>query len=72
MPSSLGFQEMVIVLVIALIVLGPRRLPEVARSLGSGLREFKHALAQGGRADADTDEDVDDDDQSPELVPPRI
>ena len=37
--------KILIVLVIALIVLGPKRLPEAGRSLGSGIREFKDAIA---------------------------
>jgi sec-independent protein translocase protein TatA len=36
--------ELVIVLVIALIVLGPKKLPEAGRSVGRGMREFKDAL----------------------------
>lgn len=32
---------------VALIVLGPRRLPEVARALGKGMREFREAMAEG-------------------------
>jgi sec-independent protein translocase protein TatA len=43
MPN-VGPMELVIVLVVALIVLGPKRLPEVGRSLGNGLREFKDSL----------------------------
>jgi len=43
MPN-VGPLEIVVVLVIALIVLGPRRLPEFGRSVGRGLREFKSAL----------------------------
>jgi sec-independent protein translocase protein TatA len=35
---------------VALIVLGPRRLPELARSLGRGIREFREALSTGGAA----------------------
>lgn len=38
-------EKLVIVLIIALIVLGPRRLPEVGRSLGTGLREFRDGIA---------------------------
>jgi sec-independent protein translocase protein TatB len=40
---GLGFGEIIIVLVLALILLGPQRLPEVAKQLGKGLREFKKA-----------------------------
>ncbi len=43
MPS-IGPMELVIVLAIALIVLGPKKLPEVGRSVGKGMREFKGAL----------------------------
>jgi sec-independent protein translocase protein TatA len=39
-----GPMEMAIVLVIALLVLGPKRLPSAARSLGQGMREFKDAI----------------------------
>lgn len=38
---GIGMPEMVVILVVALIVLGPRRLPEVARALGKGLAEFR-------------------------------
>jgi len=34
--------------VVALLVLGPKRLPELARALGHGLREFRDAVSQGG------------------------
>jgi sec-independent protein translocase protein TatB len=40
---GLGFGEIVIILVVALILLGPQRLPDVAKHLGKGLREFKKA-----------------------------
>ncbi len=36
---------MIVVLIIALIVLGPKRLPEVGRSVGKGMREFKDAIS---------------------------
>ncbi len=45
MPGSIGPMELVLVLVIALIVLGPKKLPEVGRSIGKGMREFKESLA---------------------------
>jgi len=40
---GIGFQEMIIILVVVLIVFGPKRLPDLARSLGKGLAEFKKA-----------------------------
>ncbi len=56
MMSGIGVPEMLIVLVIALIVLGPKRLPDAGRSLGRGLREFKGALTGGTRDDDDLDD----------------
>jgi sec-independent protein translocase protein TatA len=41
---NIGPMEMIVVLAIALIVLGPKRLPELGRSLGSGMREFKDSI----------------------------
>jgi sec-independent protein translocase protein TatA len=55
--NSIGPMELIIVLVIALIVLGPKRLPEVGKSLGRGMREFKDSIS-GDRRDEDDDEDV--------------
>jgi len=43
--SQIGPLEIVLVLVIALIVLGPKKLPEAARSVGRGMREFKDSLS---------------------------
>jgi sec-independent protein translocase protein TatA len=54
MPGSIGPMELVIVLAIALIVLGPKKLPEVGRSIGKGMREFKDSLS-GDRRDEDDD-----------------
>lgn len=44
MFSQIGPMEIILVLVIALIVLGPKRLPEAGRSLGKGVREFKDSV----------------------------
>jgi sec-independent protein translocase protein TatA len=40
---GIGMPELIVILVIALIVIGPQKLPEIARSLGKGLAEFKRA-----------------------------
>ena len=60
MPN-IGLPELMIVLVIALIVLGPKKLPEVGRSLGKGMREFKDSIA------GITETDDEDDDDRPAL-----
>jgi sec-independent protein translocase protein TatA len=53
MPN-VGPMELIVILAIALIVLGPKRLPEVGKSLGRGMREFKESLQ--GDSDRDDDE----------------
>jgi sec-independent protein translocase protein TatA len=55
MPFNVGPLELVIVLVIALVILGPKRLPEVGKSIGNGMREFKDAIS-GQSKDDDDDE----------------
>ncbi len=41
--GSLGMQEIIIIFILALIIFGPRKLPELGKSLGRGLAEFKRA-----------------------------
>jgi sec-independent protein translocase protein TatA len=43
---SIGFGEILIILVIALIVFGPRRLPEMGKTVGRSLREFRRATSE--------------------------
>ena len=50
MPN-IGPMELIIVLAIALIVLGPKKLPEVGKSVGKGMREFKDSLSGDNRRD---------------------
>ena len=45
MPN-IGPMELIMVLALALIVLGPKRLPDAGRSLGRGMREFKESLTR--------------------------
>ena len=56
--QSIGPTELIIVLAIVLVIFGPKRLPGLGRSLGSGMREFRDSVT--GRADRDLDEDDDD------------
>jgi len=50
--------ELVVILVIALLVLGPKRLPETARSLGRGVRELRDTLQGIGQDDDDPDGEI--------------
>jgi sec-independent protein translocase protein TatA len=50
MPS-IGPLELIVVLVIALVVFGPKKLPELGRSLGSGMREFKDSITGHSKDD---------------------
>jgi sec-independent protein translocase protein TatA len=44
MPGWIGFPELLILLVAVLLIFGPKRLPEMGRSLGKGMREFKDSI----------------------------
>ena len=53
MPLGLGLPEVLIILVIVLVVFGPKRLPDLGRSLGSGMREFKDSITGSSKDDDD-------------------
>ena len=54
MPN-IGPMELVVVLIIALLVLGPKRLPAAGRSLGQGIREFRQSISgRGESSDGET------------------
>ena len=59
MPFGIGIWEIAILLLVALLIFGPKRLPEMGRSLGRGMREFKDSIT--GK---------DDDDDQPREIPP--
>ncbi len=46
MFSRLGFWELAVILILALVIFGPKKLPEMGRALGRGIREFKDAATQ--------------------------
>jgi sec-independent protein translocase protein TatA len=51
MPGWIGLPELLILLVVVLLVFGPKRLPEMGRSLGKGMREFKDSVTGSERDD---------------------
>ena len=53
--GNLGITEMAVIFVIALIVFGPRKLPELGRSLGSAMREFRRSINEIQREIEDAD-----------------
>ena len=59
---NLGGPELLIVLVVVLLIFGPKRLPGVGKSLGSGMREFKEGIT--GKSSPDEDEE-----EQPQLAP---
>jgi sec-independent protein translocase protein TatA len=62
---NIGPMELIIVLVIVLLIFGPKRLPGLGKQLGSGMREFKDSISGKGGKDDDEDEDEDEDRPSP-------
>ena len=61
MPFGIGPLELIIVLVIVLVIFGPKRLPGLGRSLGTGMREFKDSISgkdqEGKKDEAPTESD---------------
>ncbi len=60
---GIGFPELIVILVVALLVFGPAKLPELARSLGRGLAEFR-------RASNDLRQSLNEATQEPRIEPP--
>lgn len=56
--GPIGIPELILVLVVLLVIFGPKRLPGLGKSLGSGMREFKDSISgKGGKDDDDDDLD---------------
>jgi sec-independent protein translocase protein TatA len=78
---GIGMPELLVILALALIVIGPRKLPELARALGKGLAEFKRAtrdfhepLAPPDRVEKENPaagSEKNQDDNAPSTTPPR-
>jgi sec-independent protein translocase protein TatA len=53
MPGSIGWQGAVVLILVLLLVFGPKRLPEMGRSLGRGMREFKDSVTGNDQEDSE-------------------
>ena len=67
--SAPGPLELMVILAVALIVLGPARLPEAARSVGRGMRELKESLQNDDEHDDPYVDDLDEDRPTAKPVP---
>jgi sec-independent protein translocase protein TatA len=66
---NIGPTELIIVLVIVLLIFGPKRLPGLGKQLGTGMREFKDSISgKGGRDENDDDETADADRRKTEAA----
>ena len=64
LPFNLGIPEVIVILGVALVIFGPKKLPELGRSLGKGLRNFKDSLTSAaGEIKAGLTEDNDQTDK---------
>jgi sec-independent protein translocase protein TatA len=62
MPGNVGWPGLIVILLVLLLIFGPKRLPEMGRSLGRGMREFKDSITG----------DKDDELRREELPPPVV
>lgn len=58
MLPSVGPLELAVVVIIAILVLGPRKLPEVGRSIGHGIREFKGSISERAESGRPVEEEA--------------
>lgn len=58
MPGFVGVPELLLLGLVVLVIFGPKRLPEMGRSLGRGMREFKDSVTGDGRAEPEDAEIV--------------
>jgi sec-independent protein translocase protein TatA len=69
---NIGIWEILLVLLVALLVFGPKRLPEMGRSLGRGMREFKDSVSGEGNDDDDKEKDDDEEKETPASGAPPV
>lgn len=62
MPN-LGWQELILIFLVVLLLFGAKRLPEMGKALGKGIREFKNAMRE-------IEKDIDKDEEPPKKIEP--
>jgi sec-independent protein translocase protein TatA len=60
MIPEVGITGLIVILIVALLVFGPKRLPEIGRSLGKGMREFKDSISGESKEKAELPPSADD------------
>jgi sec-independent protein translocase protein TatA len=68
MPE-IGIAGLIVILIVALLVFGPKRLPEIGRSLGKGMREFKDSITGSSDEKAELPASSGDESQTPPSSP---
>ena len=68
MPE-IGITGLIVILIVALLVFGPKRLPEIGRSLGKGMREFKDSITGSSDEKAELPASSGDESQTPPSSP---
>lgn len=63
MFSNIGFTELIIIMLIVLLLFGPKKIPELAQSIGKGIKEFKKAMSDA-KDKIENSDDKKDDNQS--------
>jgi sec-independent protein translocase protein TatA len=71
MPFGIGIWELVILMVLLLLVFGARRLPEMGRSIGHGMREFKDAVTGKSEPEEPEKTELTPPAESPQAAPQR-
>ena len=56
MPGNIGWTGAVVIILVLLLVFGPKRLPEMGRSLGRGMREFKDSISGNDHDDPESEQ----------------
>lgn len=68
MFENLSLPHLLMVLAVAILVFGPKRIPEIAGSMGKGIREFKRHISEAGRSEPEPEQAAPSRTDSPDAV----